>query len=135
MLRAEQVQLRQLRTVVTDEAVQYDGMAIDEESMPVSAVLGHEDSATPSLVRFVVASIVGLHLQRVGQHIAYALVTVLLDDAFGAALLEVHPVKVPADGQLYGTGTGTVAAEIGTPQLQFAPVPRLLCRVGVHLLI
>ena len=103
--------------------------------MPVSAVLGHEDGTAPSLIRFVVTPIVGLHLQRIGQHKAHALVAVLVDDAFGAAVLEVHPVEVHADGQLYGTGTSAVAAEIGAPQLQLAPVPRLLRRVGVHLLI
>ena len=103
--------------------------------MPVSAVLGHEDGTAPSLIRFVVTPIVGLHLQRVGKHIAHALVAVLVDDAFGAAVLEMHPVEVPMDRQLYSTGAGAVGTEVSAPQLQFASVPRLLRRVGVHLLI
>ena len=103
--------------------------------MAVSTVLGHEDGAAPSLIGLMVASVIGVQLQGVGQHIPYTPIAVLVNDAFGAAVLEMHSVKVPMDRQLYRPGAGTVGAKIGTPQLQLAPVPCLLRRVGVHCLI
>ena len=60
MLRTEQMQPCQLCSVVTDEAVQHSGMAANEEGMPVSAVLGHEDGSAPSLIGLMVASAFGL---------------------------------------------------------------------------
>lgn len=67
-------------TAAADEAVQHGRMAAYGEGVPVSAILRHEDGIAPPLIGFVVASIVGLHLQRVGQHIAYTLVAVIQDN-------------------------------------------------------
>ena len=52
----------------------------------------------------------------------------------GAVGAQMHSVKVPADGQLYGPGAGAVGAEISPPQLQLAPLPSHLGRVRVHCL-
>ena len=129
---AEQVQLCQLCPVFADESVQHGGVAIYEEGMPVSSIFGDKDGSAPLLIVLMVAAVIGLLLQGVGQHKAHPLVAILVDNAFGAVGPKMHPVKALADGQLYGPGAGTVGAEIGTPQLQLAPLPSLFGRVGVH---
>ena len=98
--------------------------------MPVSSIFGNEDGAAPLLIGLVVASIIGLLLQSVGQHKAHPLVAVLVNNAFDAVGAQMHPVKALADGQLYGPGAGTVGAEVSPPQLQLAPLPSLFGRVG-----
>ena len=131
---AKQVQLCQLCPVFADESVQHGGMAVYEEGMPVPSIFGNEDGAAPLLIGLMVASVMGLFLQGVGQHKAHPLVAILVNNAFGAVGSEMHSVKVPADGQLYGPGAGTVGAEVSPPQLQLAPLPSLFGRVGVHCL-
>lgn len=98
--------------------------------MPVSSIFGNEDGAAPLLISLVVAAVIGLLLQSVGQHKAHPFVAILVDNAFGAVSAEMHPIKALADGQLYGPGAGTVGAEVSTPQLQLAPFPSLFGRVG-----
>ena len=100
--------------------------------MPVFSIFGNEDGPAPLLIGLMVAAVIGLLLQGVGQHKAHPLVAVLVNNAFDAVGAQMHPVKVPADGQFYGPGTGTVGAEISPPQLQLAPLPSLFGRVGVH---
>ena len=134
MFCAEQVQLCQLRPVFADESVQHGGMAVYEEGMPVSSIFGDEDGATPLLIGLVVAAIIGLLLQSVGQHKAHPFVAILVNNAFGAVGAQIHSVKALADGQLYGPGAGTVGAEVSPPQLQLAPLPSLFGRVGVQCL-
>ena len=102
--------------------------------MPVSSIFGDEDGPAPLLIGLMVAAVIGLLLQGVGQYKTYPFIAVLVNNAFDAVGAQMHPVKVPADGQFYGPGAGTVGAEISPPQLQLAPFPSLFGRVGVQCL-
>ena len=105
---AEQMQLCQLCPVFADESVQHGGVAVYEEGVPVSSIFGNEDGPAPLLIGLMVAAVIGLFLQGVGQYKTYPFIAVLVNNAFGAVGSEMHSVKVPADGQLYGPGAGTV---------------------------
>ena len=82
MFCAKQVQFCQLCPVFADESVQHGGVAVYEEGMPVSSIFGNEDGAAPLLISLVVAAVIGLLLQSVGQHKAHPFVAILVDNAF-----------------------------------------------------
>ena len=117
----------------SDESVYDSGVSVDHERLPMPYILTDMNALAPPPIAGVIAFIIGLYLQSVGQHKRSPFIAVPVNDVPDAVPVQVHPVEVLTDGYLDSSGTGAVGAVVGPPLLQLATLPRLLRRVGVHL--
>ena len=114
------------------ENVQNTGVTFHHELI-VAVAAGDEGRGGPFLVPAAEASILRLQLNGGGQHPSHTLEAKVFDDAPGAVVAQVHPVKTPADGLLDGLLTGDVLQMACTPEGQFVLPPGLGNRAEIEI--